>query len=410
MDAKDEKSLGEEKGEWEVKGEWEEKGEEYIGNRKEENIRGRKFIFDIPMRNPPTDPRCTGAAGYIMFITLWFVATIPAMRVNPTPVEISLLAFILCSCTANIGFNFYQACKSLPFTSCPTDPNSDSNPISNLDDAFSTHWCGICDRERPLGCRHCFVCGQCVIAMDRHYEMIHNCVGLHNFRNVFNLLLWLLLYSLILVVFCFHDLHTLYKSLEIPPTEYQEISAISDYSPVSISPIIICIFLTLPCIVYCSKELISFLQLINAGKFLADYHFPPDRITSVTSENTTVLDSGEQPELLETSRLTTRAPSRHDQLLTNLPKSLRTYFCRIDGETNRSILEVKCAEAISYLLVAKNIRGIERFKILIRANHFAWFAFFLPLPVSSTVETLTQMGLIIPQAILERSQGWQEDV
>ncbi|TNV76916.1 hypothetical protein FGO68_gene1190 [Halteria grandinella] len=48
--------------------------------------------------------------------------------------------------------------------------------------------CKICDQVKPLRVKHCNTCEQCVIKMDHHCLWINNCIGLHNYIYVVQLL------------------------------------------------------------------------------------------------------------------------------------------------------------------------------------------------------------------------------
>lgn len=63
----------------------------------------------------------------------------------------------------------------------------------NLQEKKSTgerRHCKWCAQYKPDRCHHCRVCRQCILKMDHHCPWIYNCVGFHNHKYFFLLLLY----------------------------------------------------------------------------------------------------------------------------------------------------------------------------------------------------------------------------
>jgi len=88
----------------------------------------------------------------------------------------------------------------------------------------STTKCEKCEKLRPERSHHCSVCNKCVLKYDHHCPWINNCVGLYNERHFVLFLVYVVLATLIIVVFGFQEfVHALIHSLGISYRKWEHI-------------------------------------------------------------------------------------------------------------------------------------------------------------------------------------------
>merc|ERR1719401_2084102 len=69
----------------------------------------------------------------------------------------------------------------------PSDQALDCQESKRLGDRRHCKWCS---KYKPDRCHHCRVCNMCILKMDHHCPWVYNCVGFHNFKYFFLLIMY----------------------------------------------------------------------------------------------------------------------------------------------------------------------------------------------------------------------------
>jgi len=75
--------------------------------------------------------------------------------------------------------------------------------------------CAKCKAQKPDRAHHCSICNKCVLRMDHHCPFVNNCIGFFNYKYFFVFLLWVMIFSIYVVVLVILD-GLEYRKIKIP--------------------------------------------------------------------------------------------------------------------------------------------------------------------------------------------------
>eukprot|EP00388_Colpodella_angusta_P022859 GDKJ01058426.1.p1 GENE.GDKJ01058426.1~~GDKJ01058426.1.p1 ORF type:complete len:367 (+),score=34.37 GDKJ01058426.1:48-1148(+) len=105
----------------------------------------------------------------------------------------NILSLLVGTCFARSVLTNPGSIPDIPEWHCSAEcPNTQGPPVPTfeLKDNGERRTCKFCHKFKPDRAHHCRVCQTCVLKMDHHCPWIHNCVGFHNHKFFFLLLLY----------------------------------------------------------------------------------------------------------------------------------------------------------------------------------------------------------------------------